>query len=160
MKRKVKYTFSDFNRILRIKTRKFWLQSLTQTISLSAVPRKFLPGVPSRSHHGVFLCVSQLVLGSLLVVLAVWRMTLQDQLVLSSDWPLYSCVPLLCSGWVDIWLVCCCRYYYPGTITTTRSTCPAETSGYDNFITSIYVATGRCWFIWRGRGSTFGDRTQ
>ena len=124
MKRKVKYTFSDFNRILRIKTRKSWLQSLTQTISLSAVPRKFLPGVLSRSHHGVFLCVSQLVLGSLLVVLAVWRMTLQDQLVLSSDWPLYSCVPLLCSGWVDIWLVCCCRYYYPGTITTTRSTCP------------------------------------
>ena len=68
--------------------------------------------------------MSQLVLGSLLVVLAVWRMTLQDQLVLSSDWPLYSGVPLLCSGWVDVWLLCCCRYYYPGTVTSHRDTCP------------------------------------
>ena len=44
MKRKVKYTFSDFNRILRIKTRKSWLQSLTQTISLRSAPE-----VPARS---------------------------------------------------------------------------------------------------------------
>ena len=68
--------------------------------------------------------MSQLVLGSLLVVLAVWRMTLQDQLVLSSDWPLYSGVPLLCSGWVDVWLVCCCRYSSPGPVTSHTSSCP------------------------------------
>jgi len=77
------------------------------------VPRKYLPGVLSRSQPGVILCVSQLVLGCVLVILAIWRMLLQDQMVLVWDWPLYSGVPTLCSGWVGLWLICCCRYYYP-----------------------------------------------
>lgn len=37
----------------------------------------------------------------------------QAQMVLVWDWPLYSGVPLLCSGWAGLWLVACCRYYYP-----------------------------------------------
>ena len=32
---------------------------------------------------------------------------------LAWDWPLYSGVPTICSGWVGVWLICCCRYYYP-----------------------------------------------
>ena len=32
---------------------------------------------------------------------------------MSRDWPLYSGVPVLCSGGVGLWLVSCCRYYYP-----------------------------------------------
>ena len=37
----------------------------------------------------------------------------QAQMVLVWDWPLYSGVPTLCSGWAGLWLVTCCRYYYP-----------------------------------------------
>ena len=77
----------------------------------------------SRSQHGLVLCLTQLVLAVLLLSLAVWRLTLQHQLVLTSDWPLYSGVPLLCSGWVDTYLICCCRYYYPGTRTTQHAGC-------------------------------------
>ena len=55
----------------------------------------------SHSQHGLLVCLTQLVLAVLLLCLAVWRLTLQHQLVLTSDWPLYSGVPLLCSGWVD-----------------------------------------------------------
>ena len=74
----------------------------------------------SRSQPGLVLCLTQLVLAVLLLSLAVWRMTLQHQLVLTSDWPLYSGVPLLCSGWVATYLLCCCRYYYPGTLSLTN----------------------------------------
>ena len=42
-----------------------------------SVPRKYLPGVLSRSCHGVAVCGAQLVLGGLLLMLAVWRMVLQ-----------------------------------------------------------------------------------
>ena len=41
------------------------------------MPRKYLPGVLSRSCHGVAVCGAQLVLGGLLLMLAVWRMVLQ-----------------------------------------------------------------------------------
>ena len=69
----------------------------------------------SRSQPGLVLCLTQVVLAVLLLCLAGWRLTLQHQLVLTSDWPLYSGVPLLCSGWLATYLICCCRYYYPGT---------------------------------------------
>ena len=45
--------------------------------------------------------------------LAVWRMMIQEQMTLVWDWPLYSGVACLWSGWVGVWLICCCRYYYP-----------------------------------------------
>ena len=77
----------------------------------------------SHSQHGLLVCLTQLVLAVLLLCLAVWRLTLQHQLVLTSDWPLYSGVPLLCSGWVDTYLICCCRYYYPGTRMSRQAGC-------------------------------------
>lgn len=36
-----------------------------------------MPGVLSRSLHGLVVCVSQLVIGTVLVTLAIWRMVLQ-----------------------------------------------------------------------------------
>ena len=72
-----------------------------------------MPGVLSRSQYGSIVSVTQLVLGSVMVCLAVWRMLEQEQMSLAWDWPLYSGVPTICSGWVGVWLICCCRYYYP-----------------------------------------------
>lgn len=77
------------------------------------VPRKYLPGVLSRSKYGLLVSVSQLVLGLIMLGLAVWRMMIQEQMTLVWDWPLYSGVACLWSGWVGVWLICCCRYYYP-----------------------------------------------
>ena len=78
-----------------------------------SVPRKYLPGVLSRSKYGLLVSVSQLVLGLIMLGLAVWRMMIQEQMTLVWDWPLYSGVACLWSGWVGVWLICCCRYYYP-----------------------------------------------
>ena len=49
------------------------------------VPRKYLPGVLSRSLNGLVVCVSQLVIGTVLVTLAIWRMVLQVTCSLMSD---------------------------------------------------------------------------
>lgn len=49
---------------------------LNNSIIIS-VPRKYLPGVLSRSLHGLVVCGAQLVIGSVLVSLAIWRMVLQ-----------------------------------------------------------------------------------
>ena len=49
---------------------------LNNSIIIS-VPRKYLPGVLSRSLHGLVVCTAQLVIGSVLVSLAIWRMVLQ-----------------------------------------------------------------------------------
>ena len=54
----------------------FSLLRLNDSMIIS-VPRKYLPGVLSRSLHGLVVCVAQLVLGSVLIVLAIWRMVLQ-----------------------------------------------------------------------------------
>ena len=49
---------------------------LNNSIIIS-VPRKYLPGVLSRSLHGLVVCGAQLVIGSVLVSLAIWRMVTQ-----------------------------------------------------------------------------------
>ena len=54
----------------------FSLLRLHNSIIIS-VPRKYLPGVLARSLHGLVVCVAQLVIGSALVSLAIWRMVLQ-----------------------------------------------------------------------------------
>jgi len=79
------------------------------------VPRKYLPGVVSRIQYGLFLCLAQVFLGSLLVGLAVWQLSLQQEITRPGDWPLLSGLLVLLSGWSGLILVCCCRYYYPGS---------------------------------------------
>lgn len=79
------------------------------------VPRKYLPGVVSRMQYGIFLCLAQLFLGSLLVGLAIWKLSIQQDLYSRGDWPLYSGVVVLLSGCHGLVLVSCCRYYYPGS---------------------------------------------
>ena len=66
-------------------------------------------------QYGVFLCLTQLFLGSLLVGLAIWKVSLQHDMYSRGDWPLYSGVVVLLSGWCGLVLVTCCRYYYPGS---------------------------------------------
>ena len=66
-------------------------------------------------QYGVFLCLAQLFLGSLLVGLAIWKVSLQHDLYSRGDWPLYSGVVVLLSGCSGLVLVTCCRYYYPGS---------------------------------------------
>jgi len=87
-------------------------------INHGRVPRRYLPGVVSRLHYGVFLCVTQILLGLLLAGLAIWKSSLQPgQGHPRLDWPLYSCLLTLASGWIGLVLVSCCRYYYPGAAT-------------------------------------------
>ena len=94
----------------------------------------------SRSQPGLALCLTQVVLAVLLLVLAGWRLSLQHQLVLTSDWPLYSGVPLLCSGWVASYLLCCCRYYYPGTTSLTTPSLPVFPINTASIVLSLGVS--------------------
>ena len=66
-------------------------------------------------QYGIFLCLAQLFIGSLLVGLAIWKLSIQQEVYMSSDWPLYSGVVVLLSGCHGLVLVSCCRYYYPGS---------------------------------------------
>jgi len=102
------------------------------------VPRKYLPGVLSRSQRGVVLCVAQVVLGCLLIILALLRIAIQEHMLMSRDWPLYSGVPVLCSGSVGLWLVCCCRYYYP-PYSNTQGFCIFPITTY-SLISSLLVS--------------------
>ena len=66
-------------------------------------------------QYGIFLCLAQVFLGSLLVGLAIWKLSIQQDIYSRGDWPLYSGILVLLSGWSGLVLVCCCRYYYPGS---------------------------------------------
>eukprot|EP00092_Neocalanus_flemingeri_P022347 GFUD01024238.1.p1 GENE.GFUD01024238.1~~GFUD01024238.1.p1 ORF type:complete len:351 (+),score=86.25 GFUD01024238.1:238-1290(+) len=100
------------------------------------VPRKYLPGVVSRMQYGIFLCLAQLFLGSLLAGLAIWKLSIQHHIYSRGDWPLYSGILVLLSGWSGLVLVCCCRYYYPGS---THHTCifPIKTS---SILLSLFIS--------------------
>ena len=91
------------------------MEIINQVFCLILVPRKYLPGVVSRMQYGIFLCLAQLFLGSLLVGLAIWKLSIQHHIYSRGDWPLYSGILVLLSGWGGLVLVCCCRYYYPGS---------------------------------------------
>lgn len=78
------------------------------------VPRKYLPSVVERERVGVAFCLSQLCLGLALTGLAVWRVAAGGHITKAGDWPLYSGLLVIVSGWFGLTLILCCRYHYPG----------------------------------------------
>lgn len=65
-------------------------------------------------------------------------------MVLVWDWPLYSGVATLCSGWAGLWLVACCRYYYPPySVSTPACVFPINTA---SILISLGVSLVACVF--------------
>jgi len=78
------------------------------------VPRKYLPGVVEQEKLGIFLNLAQLVLGILSTALAIWRIMSWNNVSRLEDWPYYSGLMVMCSGWFGLILLVNCRYLYPG----------------------------------------------
>jgi len=78
------------------------------------VPRKYLPGVVEKEKLGVGLNLTQLVLGILATALAVWRIVACNNMSRQEDWPYYSGLMMILSGWFGLILLLNCRYLYPG----------------------------------------------
>ncbi|XP_023321255.1 uncharacterized protein LOC111695986 isoform X2 [Eurytemora carolleeae] len=78
------------------------------------VPRKYLPGVVERERIGILLTLVQLCSGCIATALAVWRIVSLSNLSRYEDWPYYSGLMVLLSGWFGLILLLNCRYLYPG----------------------------------------------
>jgi len=78
------------------------------------VPRKYLPGVVEKEKLGIVLNLTQLILGIIATGLAVWRVVRSNNISREEDWPYYSSLLILTSGWFGLILLLNCRYLYPG----------------------------------------------
>lgn len=78
------------------------------------VPRKYLPGVVEKEKLGVFLSLLQLLLGAVATILAIWRVVQSNNISKAEDWPYYSGLMVMLSGWFGLILLVNCRYLYPG----------------------------------------------